>query len=153
MAKSSCRSPGRTTSRQRLASIGRGVFLTASLILAIATVANLRGLQLSGRMQLLLSAAVVALLVLAAATAAPRITAAAFEPFTPHGLAPIGLAALLLFFACFGWEAVAHLSAEFKDPRRDVPRATFIAVGVVTGDLPRGCARGRGYALVRGARR
>src|SRR5206468_7328923 len=39
---------------------------------------------------------------------------------------------LLLFFAFFGWEAITHLSAEFRDPARDVPRATLISVGLVT---------------------
>jgi amino acid efflux transporter len=39
------------------------------------------------------------------------------------------MAVLVWGFA--GWEAVSSLSAEYRDPRRDVPRATAIAVLVV----------------------
>jgi amino acid efflux transporter len=38
----------------------------------------------------------------------------------------------VLFYAFAGWEAVAHLVGEFRDPDRDVPRATAITVVVVT---------------------
>lgn len=38
---------------------------------------------------------------------------------------------MLIFFAFFGWEAFTHLSAEFRDPRRDVPRSTLLAVFLI----------------------
>jgi amino acid efflux transporter len=44
----------------------------------------------------------------------------------------VGRTTILLFVAFFGWEAITHLSAEFRDPARDVPRATFLAVFLVT---------------------
>ena len=39
---------------------------------------------------------------------------------------------MLIFFAVFGWEAIAQLSAEFRDPERDVPRSTLLSVGLIT---------------------
>jgi amino acid efflux transporter len=38
---------------------------------------------------------------------------------------------VLIFFAVFGWEAIAQLSAEFRDPERDVPRSTLLSVGLI----------------------
>jgi amino acid efflux transporter len=37
-----------------------------------------------------------------------------------------------IFFAFLGWEAICHLSAEFRDPARAVPRSTAISVVLVT---------------------
>jgi amino acid efflux transporter len=56
----------------------------------------------------------------------------ALRPFVPHGWSSVGRAAILLFFAFFGWEAITHLSSEFRDPTRDVRRATVLAAGLVT---------------------
>jgi amino acid efflux transporter len=37
-----------------------------------------------------------------------------------------------IFFAFFGWEAICHLSAEFKDPAQAVPRSTAMSVALIT---------------------
>jgi amino acid efflux transporter len=104
----------------------------AAGILAISVAANLVGLRLSGRLQIALAAAIVVVLVVAIAAALPRFEMHAFTPFAPHGWSATGKATVLLFFAFFGWEAITHLSAEFRDPRRDVPLATLITCGLVT---------------------
>jgi amino acid efflux transporter len=56
----------------------------------------------------------------------------ALQPFAPAGWGAVGQAAVVLFFGFFGWEAITHLSSEFRDPARDVPRATFLSVILVT---------------------
>jgi len=53
----------------------------------------------------------------------PRIHAMNWTPFAPHGIGAIGTVGVTIFFAFFGWEAICHLSAEFKDPARAVPAA------------------------------
>jgi amino acid efflux transporter len=113
--------------------LGRAAtFSVAGLILAAGTAANLRGLRVSGGVQLVLSGAVAALLLLAIVLALPDLRSEHFTPFAPRGGGPIGQAAVLVFFAFFGWEAITHLAEEFRDPGRDVPRATLLAVGLVT---------------------
>ncbi len=107
-------------------------FALAGAILALAVGANLYGLRISGRLQLVLSGAVALVLLTAAVAAIPRLEAAALSPVLPGGWASVGRTAVLLFFAFFGWEAITHLSAEFRDPRRDVPRATIFAAVLVT---------------------
>jgi amino acid efflux transporter len=111
---------------------GLNPYVVAAVILTGAVVTNLYGIRVSAGAQLALSAAVVAVLVAAAAVALPRVEAANFTPFAPHGWDAVGAAAVMVFFSCFGWEAITHLSAEFRDPARDAVRATLLAVAAVT---------------------
>jgi amino acid efflux transporter len=113
--------------------LGRGgTSLLAAGILGAVVAANLRGLRLSGRLQLALSSGVVGLLLTATLAALPRMRPEHWEPFAPHGWGAVGQAGVLVFFAVFGWEAIAQLSAEFRDPARDVPRSTLWSVGLIT---------------------
>lgn len=70
------------------------------------------------------------LLLAATLVAIPQADPAQFTPFAPHGLVGIGRAALVLFFAFAGWEAVAHLASEFRNVD-DVRRATWTTVAIV----------------------
>jgi amino acid efflux transporter len=113
--------------------LGRnGLFLIAALILAIPIAANLRGLQVSGRAAMALSALVALLLLAAALVSLPRQRLAAWTPFAPHGWSAVGVSVVLLLFAFSGWEAVASLGAEFKRPERDIPRSVAISVAIIT---------------------
>ncbi len=113
---------------------GGGVttYVTAAIILGIAMVSNLRGIRVSGRVQIVLSGGVVLILASATLAAVPRMDWAALSLSSGLDTVAIGRTAVLLFFAFFGWEAIAHLSEEFHDPKRDVPRATLVAVIVIT---------------------
>lgn len=113
--------------------LGRGAtFLLAAGVLAAALASNLLGMRLSGRLQVLLSGGVAVLLLAAALSTFPRMSAENWCPFLPDGVGAVGQAGVLLFFAVFGWEAIAQLSSEFRDPERDVPRCTLASVGVIT---------------------
>lgn len=106
--------------------------VVALLVLATAYGSNLVGLRLSGRMQLLMVGLLTSLLAVTIAVAGTHVQPARFTPFLPHGWASVGVAAGILFFAFAGWEAITHLSAEFSAPRRDLPRATLLAWGIVS---------------------
>jgi amino acid efflux transporter len=82
-------------------------------------------------MQLALMVLLVGLLALAVVQAAPHAKAENFQPFAPHGYWAIGGAASLLFFCFAGWEAVSHLAGEFRNPGRDLRRATWLTLIVV----------------------
>lgn len=109
-----------------------GIFVVAGMILVVATAANLRGLKVSGRLQLFFSATVALMLLVAILASIPSMRAAQWTPFAPHGLGAIGTVGVTIFFAFFGWEAICHLSEEFKDPERSVPRSTALSVGVIS---------------------
>lgn len=109
-----------------------GVFVVGGLVLAVATGANVFGLKVSGRLQLLFSGSVAVLLLLTIIIALPHMRWANWEPFDPHGVGAVGKTAVVIFFAFFGWEAICHLSAEFRDPAHAVPRSTAMSVGLIT---------------------
>jgi amino acid efflux transporter len=85
----------------------------------------------SGRIQLVLTGLLVVIIVLVVALALPAADAANFTPLLPHGWAGVGVAISLLVWAFSGWEAVTHIAAEFKNPRRTIPLATAIAIVAV----------------------
>jgi amino acid efflux transporter len=109
----------------------RTVLLTAAVLLVLVAVANGFGLTVSGRLQLALAVLLVALLLTAVVTALPHAHLRNLHPFAPHGRPAIGSAAALLVWSFAGWEAIAHLAADFRRPERDLPRATAVAVAVV----------------------
>ena len=123
------------TAGRYLASIFGGgpvaVVVIAVVILTLPFLSNLGGLRVSGRVQLGLTGALVVIIVIVVALAIPAVDAANFEPLLPHGLAGVGLAISLMIWAVSGWEAVTHLAAEFKNPRRTIPLATVIAIVAV----------------------
>ncbi|MFC0401196.1 APC family permease [Paraburkholderia rhizosphaerae] len=104
---------------------------TALALMMIVTIANALGVTVSGRLQLMLAAVLVALLLAAIIASAPHARAANLQPFAPHGWLAVGPAAALLVWSFAGWEAITHLAAEFRRPARDLPLATGIAVCVV----------------------
>ena len=50
----------------------------------------------------------------------------------PLGMPGVFGAASLVFFAFLGFEGMANLSEEMKNPERDLPRALFLALGIST---------------------
>ncbi|GGF12225.1 amino acid permease [Subtercola lobariae] len=106
-------------------------FVVAPVLLVPSFMLNAFGLRLSGRVQLVLSGLLVAVVIGVVVVAAPAGQASNFEPFLPHGWAGVGVAISLFVWAFAGWEAVTHIAGEFVNPRRTIPRATAIAVVVV----------------------
>jgi len=102
----------------------------AALILVTAGL-NAGGLRLSGRAQLAMASVLALVMVATVVIAAPHARVAHLEPFAPHGWSAIGGAMAVLVWGFAGWEAVASLSGEYRNPARDLPRATAIAVVVV----------------------
>ncbi|MFG2399811.1 APC family permease [Streptomyces lydicus] len=109
-----------------------GATAVAGMVLAGSLVSNAVGLRMSGRVQLLLGGVLAAVLLCAVLAAAPQVSAAHFAPFLPGGWTSVGSAASVLFFAFAGWEAASHLSGEFADPARDLPRVTRRTLAVIT---------------------
>lgn len=106
--------------------------LFAAVILAVAVAVTLVGLRIGGTVQLVLAGGICLLLLLAIVVAVPQIRWEAFTPFAPQGVAGVGAAVLVLFYAFSGWEAIAHLAEDFKDVRRTLPRATLLTLFVVS---------------------
>ena len=111
---------------------GRATTVGVALALILGTAAmNVAGLRLSGRVQLGLATVLALLMTATMALALPHGSTASLTPFAPHGWGAVGSAAAVLVWGFAGWEAVASLAGEYRDPRRDVTRATAAAVAVV----------------------
>jgi amino acid efflux transporter len=105
--------------------------LTAAGLLVTVTVTNFFGVKITGRVQSALAALLVALLLTSIVASLPYARSENLQPFAPHGWLAIGPAAALLVWSFVGWEAITYLTAEFRRPDRDVPRATAAAVVLV----------------------
>lgn len=107
-------------------------YVVAAAIVAAAIGANIVGVRLSGRLQLGFAALLATLLVTAISLAAPHSRLDNLHPFMPHGWASVGTAASLIMWSFTGWETVTNLAGEFRDPQRDLKRATTLALVVVS---------------------
>jgi amino acid efflux transporter len=105
--------------------------VTAALLMAAVTTMNAAGVRLTGRVQLAAGVLLVTFLVVAVLVAIPVADPANLRPFAPHGWGAVPSAAALLVWSFVGWEAITHLTGEFRRPARDVPRATAVAVLIV----------------------
>ena len=113
---------------------GSGTAVAVAVALAIYVVvfgANAAGLRLSSGFQLFLSAVLVGVVALAVAVAVPGRAGDHWTPFAPHGWWAVGTAANILMWLFIGWEAMAQLAGEFRDPRRQLPRAMALAFAVI----------------------
>ena len=104
----------------------------AIALIAIPVVVTAFGVRFAGWLQLVLSAALVAVLVFVLASALPHADSANLTPLLPHGLSGVGAAISLYIWAFAGWEAVAGIGGEFRNPNRDIPRATALALVIVS---------------------
>lgn len=110
------------------------VLLTSAALLVAVAASNAFGVTISGRVQLVLAALLVMLLLAAVGVSLPHAHWSNLHPFAPHGWHAIAPAAALLVWSFAGWEAITHLAGEFRHPARDLPLATGIAV-VLVGTL------------------
>ncbi|WP_125777797.1 APC family permease [Antribacter gilvus] len=103
---------------------------TVGIVATCATMSWL-DLRVSGTAQLVIAGTIALLLTVAVVVALPHAQPANLVPFAPHGWGAVAQAAALLVWAFAGWEVMGSLSAEYRNPSRDIPRATAIAVTVV----------------------
>lgn len=96
-----------------------------------AFLVNYRGIIVSGRVQLAVIVAIVAVLITAVVASPPSVNAANFAPFFPNGLVPIGVSAAVIFWSYLGYENVSNVAEEFKNPQRDFHRSILFSVIVI----------------------
>ncbi|RNB91128.1 amino acid permease [Brevibacillus fluminis] len=107
------------------------VYGIAALILLAVLVMNWVGLHVAGKIQTIVVALILAILILAIIAALPHTSAVNFTPFAPNGWFSVFQAAGLLFWCFIGWEAVTHLSEEFVEPEKNAIRGVVWSAGLV----------------------
>ena len=97
---------------------------------------NVHGAAVTGRTENVLTMAKVAVLGvfimygLRRVMGVPARAAAAFTPFLPNGMGGVLVAMGLTFIAFEGYDLIATVAEEIKEPEKNIPRATFIALTV-----------------------
>lgn len=107
------------------------IVILASAMLLIALLFNYRGINLSGKVQVVIFITVAIMLSIAIVAALPKVEISSFSPFMPKGWIPVGSAMTILFWAFVGWEVIIHLAEEFKNPARDIPISLGISIVVI----------------------
>src|SRR5438094_3430917 len=108
------------------------IYLIAALLPLGTFLINYRGIRVSGRVQMVVIAAITTLLLAAVVASLPRINLENFSPFFPHGIIPIGVAAALISWSYLGYENVSNVAEEFKNPERDFHRSIVLSVVVIS---------------------
>jgi amino acid efflux transporter len=111
---------------------GPGVFAVAAGILLLAYGINLRGIRLSGRVQVVVVALMLGVLSISVLASVPKIEASNFAPFLPGGIASVGVASALIVWSYLGYENVSNIAEEFKNPKRDFGRSVSISVLLIS---------------------
>jgi len=107
-----------------------------ALILGFFVWLNMRGTGVTGTTESVITLAKIAVLLLfvvfgvKAVLGAPAEAAANFNPFFPKGFGGVLVAMGLTFIAFEGYDLIATVAEEVKDPTKNIPRATYISVAV-----------------------
>jgi APA family basic amino acid/polyamine antiporter len=106
-----------------------------------------RGIRITAKANLAITAIIVAVLVLVIAVGATEVNEDNWSPFLPFGWDGIVGGAAVVFFAYIGFDIVATTAEECRKPQRDMPIGIigslavctllyFLVAGVVTGMRP-----------------
>lgn len=101
--------------------------ITAAVLL---TAANLFGIKKAGSLNLVIVFISVTSLLIIIIAAFTQFKASNLTPFAPNGFAGIAESAALLFFAYTGYARITTLGEEVKDPRKTIPKAVVLTLGL-----------------------
>lgn len=111
---------------------GGVVNLPAVVLVGLCTLLLLRRVGESATANAVMVAIKLVVLLLFAAIAATAFDVDRFAEFAPFGSGGVAAAAGTVFFTFIGLDAVSTAGEEAVDPRRTLPRAILLALGVVT---------------------
>ncbi|MEU6592371.1 amino acid permease [Streptomyces sp. NPDC046881] len=108
------------------------VNLPAVIVIALASVLLVRGVRESARATAAMAAVKLAILLAFCAVGYSAFKDGNLTPFSPAGLGGIGAGTTAAFFSYIGFDAITTAGEEAKNPRRDVPVAILVCMGLVT---------------------
>jgi len=106
--------------------------LPAAAIVAVLTVLLVVGVQESARVNAVMVALKLLIVVGFVLVGAFYVKPEHWEPFAPYGVRGILSGAAIIFFAYIGFDAVSTTAEEAKDPQRDIPRAMIGTLAICT---------------------
>ncbi|MFJ4961772.1 amino acid permease [Streptomyces sp. NPDC088729] len=111
---------------------GGVVNLPAIAVIAMAAVLLVRGVRESATATAAMAVLKIGILLVFCAVAFTAFQDGNLMPFASHGLGGITAGASLAFFSYIGFDAITTAGEEVKNPRRDIPIAILICIGLVT---------------------
>jgi amino acid transporter len=128
--------PGSTA--RLLGAVGhQPAILVVTLLVGLAFIrVNVLGAEVTGKTENVLTVAKLGILAifvfygLQRVTEIPAQASGNFTPFFPQGLGGVLVAMGLTFIAFEGYDLIATVAEEIKEPEKNIPRATFIALGI-----------------------
>jgi amino acid efflux transporter len=107
------------------------VLTAAFVVMSVAVLLNMAGILIASKVQAALVFGLAVGLLVVIAVSLPSADPDRLVPFAPHGWTAIGAAIVVSFFSFFGWEAIAHVADEVRDPRSSYPKAAMIAAALL----------------------
>ncbi|MFF1637949.1 amino acid permease [Streptomyces sp. NPDC058251] len=104
----------------------------AVIVIALASVLLVRGVRESAGATAAMAVLKLAILVLFCAIGFSAFKDGNLTPFSPAGLGGIGAGTTAAFFSYIGFDAITTAGEEAKNPRRNIPIAILICIGLVT---------------------
>ncbi|WP_406174469.1 amino acid permease [Streptomyces sp. NBC_00996] len=111
---------------------GGVVNVPAVIVIALASVLLVRGVRESARATAAMAVLKLAILVLFCAIGFSAFKDGNLTPFSPAGLGGIGAGTTAAFFSYIGFDAITTAGEEARNPRRNIPIAIMICIGLVT---------------------
>lgn len=116
---------------------GHSVILVVTAFIASVFIwLNMRGAEVTGKTENVLTLAKIAILSvfiffgLSQVFGEPTKSIENFTPFFPKGFGGVLVAMGLTFIAFEGYDLIATVAEEIKNPEKNIPKATFIALGI-----------------------
>jgi APA family basic amino acid/polyamine antiporter len=109
-----------------------GINLPAGLIVLLLSWFLARGIRVSSILNMVVVTIKVAVILIFVASAAGYINPANYHPFMPFGFQGVVTGGAVIFFAYIGFDVVATLSQETKNPQRDVPLGIMGSLAICT---------------------
>ncbi|MEU6221052.1 amino acid permease [Streptomyces sp. NPDC047022] len=111
---------------------GGVVNLPAVIVIALACVLLVRGVRESARATAAMAVLKLAVLVVFCAIGFTAFKHGNLTPFAPAGIGGIGAGTTAAFFSYIGFDAITTAGEEARNPRRNIPIAILVCIGLVT---------------------
>ncbi|MFI0787397.1 amino acid permease [Streptomyces lydicus] len=111
---------------------GGVVNVPAVVVMLLAALLLVRGIRESARATAAMAVLKLAVLVLFCVIGFSAFRAGHLSPFAPQSIAGITSGASVAFFSYIGFDAITTAGEEVRNPRRNIPVAIMVCIGVVT---------------------
>ncbi|MFB7514574.1 amino acid permease [Streptomyces sp. NPDC056144] len=111
---------------------GGVINVPAVLVILMAATLLVRGVRESARATAAMAVLKIGILIVFCVIGFSAFEAGNLSPFATHGMGGITAGASVAFFSYIGFDAITTAGEEVKDPRRNIPIAILICIGLVT---------------------